>query len=174
MLLRPGRDLVLLEAHMPGLDTFSAAADIRRLRPQAKIALLTRHTDPETLARVRKHHLHGLIYKSDKTEELHYAIRRILGGGFYTPPSSGEPTDLTPLANAAGLSSLTDREMTVLTLYARGYVIKDIANELHVSVKTAETHLNNLRRKLGIPTALSISPAPPCCQACSLAGGWPG
>jgi two-component system nitrate/nitrite response regulator NarL len=180
MLRRPGRDqvlqadsaarvvelcqthspaLVLLETHMPGLDTFSAAADIRRLRPHAKIGLLTRHSDPQTLSRVRKHHLHGLIYKCDPTEELHYAIKRMLGGGFYTPPSA-TPSSLTPQVDD-GLNSLTERENSVLALYAQGLSIKDIANELHISVKTAETHRNNFGRKLGIPTGALYFSRPP-------------
>jgi DNA-binding NarL/FixJ family response regulator len=182
MLRRPGRDqvlqadsaarvvelcqthspaLVLLETMMPGLDTFSAAADIKRLRPHVKIGLLTCHTDAQTLARVRKHHLHGLIYKCDPPEELHYAIKRMLGGGFYVPPSAAPPSLDTPV-NENVLEALTERETSVLTLYAQGLSIKEIANELHISVKTAETHRNNFGRKLGIPTgALYFSRPPP-------------
>jgi DNA-binding NarL/FixJ family response regulator len=192
MLRRPGRDqvlqaasaahvvelcqthspaLVLLETMMPGLDTFSAATDIKRLRPHAKIGLLTRHTDPVTLSRFRRHQLHGLIYKCDPTEELHYAIKRMLGGGFYVPPSA-TPAGLTPQSNDNGLDSLTERETSVLTLYAQGLSIKDIANELHISVKTAETHRNNFGRKLGNMNRCSLflqTPAP-----VARSGLWPG
>jgi DNA-binding NarL/FixJ family response regulator len=151
MLRRPGRDLVLLEALMPGLDTFSAAADIRLARPSAKIGILTHHNSLDLYNRARKARLNGFILKQDRMEELDYAIKRMLGGGFYTPPSAA-PTGLTPQTDDNGLESLTERETSVLTLYAQGLAIKDIANTLHISVKTAETHRNNLRRKLSITT----------------------
>lgn len=109
--------LVLLERMMPGLDSFSAALDMRRSNPVAKIALLTRDKIPEHLFRAREHRLNGLIVKRDTPEELFYAIRTILNGGFYTSPSmSTILRDHTPGQDP--LDALTQREKSVLTLYA--------------------------------------------------------
>lgn len=75
------RDLVLIELFMPGLDTFSAAVAIRRLRPQARIAIFTHHMLPDQLLRARRLRLNGFILKRDGTEELFYAIKTILAEG---------------------------------------------------------------------------------------------
>jgi DNA-binding NarL/FixJ family response regulator len=135
--------LVLLETHMPGLDTFAAAADIHQLRPQAKIAILTRHGHVELFRRARQQRLNGFILKEDSPEELGYAIRTMLRGGFYTPPSMSSEL-LVPCAEADPIESLTPREKSELVLCAQGYTMKEIASVLHISVKTAETHRNNI------------------------------
>lgn len=138
-------DVLLVDVLLPGLDSFSAALDIRRVNPTTKIAMLTRHQIPDQLFRIRRLRLNGLISKYDTTDELFYAIRTILNGGFYTPPSmSTALRDQAPSQDPLGV--LTQREKSVLTLYAQGWSIKEIANELNVSVKTAETHRNNLGR----------------------------
>jgi len=84
----------------------------------------------------------------DPPDELSFAIRRILAGGFYVPIALSlflrdHPDRSSPLDH------LTQRERSVLALYAQGYSIKEIANLLSVSVKTAETH----RNKPGRPCA---------------------
>lgn len=112
--------LVLLETMMPGLDSFSAALDIRRDCPAAKIAILTRYSNPEYMLRVRQHRLNGFILKTDSLDELYYALHTILNGGFYTPPSmSTLLRDQVPGQDL--LSILTQREKSVLTLYAQGW-----------------------------------------------------
>jgi two-component system nitrate/nitrite response regulator NarL len=141
---------------MPGLDSFSAALQIRQLHTNVKIAFLTTHALPDQLVRARRLRLNGFILKKDDSEELFYALRTILGGGFYAPPSMS-----TFLRDQNGdqdpMSGLTQREKSVLTLYAQGKSIKEIAVELDVSVKTAETHRNNLGRKLGHPNRSQIT-----------------
>ncbi len=133
---------------MPGLDSFSAALDIRALRPHTKIALLTNHALPDQLQRARRLRLNGYILKKDGSEELFYAIKTILGGGFYAPPAlSNELRDQTEMGDPLGW--LTQREKSVLALYAQGLSIKEIAGALNVSVKTAETRRNNFGRNLG-------------------------
>ena len=74
---------------------------------------------------------------------MDYAIRTILRGGFYTPPSMS--SELLVNSEAVDpIESLTPREKSELVLCAQGYTMKEIANVLHISVKTAETHRNNI------------------------------
>lgn len=130
------------------MDSFSAALEIRRQHPAVKIAMLTRHCHSDHLLTARRIRLNGFILKTDTSDELFYAIRTIMAGGFYAPPSmSTILRDQAP--NQDPLEMLTQREKSVLTLYAQGLSIKEIASELNISVKTAETHRNNLGRKLG-------------------------
>jgi DNA-binding NarL/FixJ family response regulator len=137
--------LILLETLLPGLDTFSAAEDIRSLRPGAKIGVLTRHNELALLARARRARLNGFVLKTDGFEELNYAIRTMLKGGFYTPPSMSS-TLVDPTVSADPVENLTAREKSVFSLYAQGYGNQAIANTLHISVKTSETHLGSLAR----------------------------
>jgi len=126
------------------------------IRPHAKIAILTRHNHPHLFARARRARLNGFVLKQDSFEELNYAIRTMLRGGFYMPPSmSGAMVE--PSMESDPIECLTPRERSAFALYAQGYVVKDIASCLHVSVKTAETHLNNLRRKLGHPNRAQVT-----------------
>jgi len=90
--------------------------------------------------------------KKDPPEEFSYAIRRIMTGGFYVPISMSLFLRDHP-DHASALDHLTQRERSVLALYAQGYTIKEIAGELNVSVKTAETH----RSKLGHPNRSQIT-----------------
>lgn len=100
------------------------------------------------MLRARRLKLNGFILKQDGTEELFYAIKTIMAGGFYSPPSmSNVLRDTVEITDP--LEKLTQREKSVLTLYAQGLCLKEIATELNISVKTAETHRNNFGRKLG-------------------------
>ena len=144
--------LVLLEAMLPGMDGYATAAGVRQARPAARIAILTHHNDPSLLARARRERLNGFILKRDGFEELSYAIRTILKGGFYLPPSLSSAV-IEPALEPDPVESLTSRERSVFSLYAQGYGNQAIAEALHISAKTAETHVNNLRRKLGQRTA---------------------
>ena len=143
--------LVLLETLMPGLDTFAAAADIRQIRPQTKIAVLTRHNHTDLFRRARRQRLNGFILKEDSCQELDYAIRTVLRGGFYTPPSMSSEL-LIPSEAVDPIESLTPREKSELVLCAQGYTMKEIANVLHISVKTAETQLNKVERSRAADT----------------------
>ena len=141
---------------LPGLDSFSAAVEIRRLQPAARIAILTSHALPDQLLRTRRLRLNGFILKRDASEELFYAIRTILTGGFYSPPSMSTLLR-DQVDHQDPLAGLTQREKSILTLYAQGLSLKEIADELNISVKTAETHRNNLGRKLGHPNRSQIT-----------------
>ena len=132
--------LILLETLLPGLDVYAAAADMRQLRPGAKIGILTRHNQPALLTRARRGRLNGFVLKQDGFEELSYAIRTMLKGGFYTPPSMSSVL-VEPTLEADPMESLTPRERSVFSLYAQGYGNRSIADTLNISVKTSETHL---------------------------------
>jgi len=110
----------------------------------------------------REFRLAGLILKQDGVEEFHYALRTILNGGFYVPPSMSNLL-LDPEQWLDPVQRLTERERAVVGLYAQGRTLPEIAGLLGISVKTAETHRSNLGRKLGHPnrsqlTAFAHSP----------------
>lgn len=148
---------------MPGLDTFAAAADIRQARPGAKIGVLTGRNQPALLSRARRARLNGFILKQDGFEELSYAIRTMLKGGFYTPPSLSSAL-VEPTMDPDPVELLTPRERSTFTLYAQGYVVKEIAGTLNISVKTAETHRSHAEQSRGPDTprmpALWLKPGP--------------
>ena len=138
------------------LPTGASPTVIRRLRPLAKIAVHSSHSYPELLRRTRELRLSGFILKQDGVDEFHYALRTILGGGFYVPPSMSNLL-LDPENRVDPLGRLTERERAVASLYAQGKTLPQIAGLLQISVKTAETHRSNLGRKLGHPNRSQLT-----------------
>lgn len=147
--------LVILDLMMPGEDSFTAAAKIRQMAPHTKVVILTGRAEVDLLLRARELKLHGFVLKGGgvggAVNELTYAIKTVLSGGIYIAPSLSEHL-LDPARTQNSLiNMLTPKERTVLTLLAQGLTMKMAATRMDISVKTAETHRNNLGRKLGHP-----------------------
>ena len=70
--------MVILDLMMPGLDTFSAMHEIRQLRPNTRLMLLTSRSDRSLVARAREYKVNGYVLKNDPPEEMDYAIRSVL------------------------------------------------------------------------------------------------
>jgi DNA-binding NarL/FixJ family response regulator len=146
--------LIILDLMMPGLGSLLAVKEIREIRPDVKIAILTGRTDEDLLLRARKLGVNAYILKGDRPDELRYAIRTILDGGYYLPPSMSAAALGSRGQNLQVISkydSLTHKEKSVLVLMAQGLQMKEVASRMSISVKTAETHRVNMGRKLGNP-----------------------
>lgn len=107
--------MVILDLMMPGLDTFSAVHEIRQLRPTTRMMILTSHSDRSLVARAREYKVNGYVLKSDPPDEMDYAIRSVLRGSFYIPPSLREDLYFNPVPeNPPG--QLTTRKKSVFSL----------------------------------------------------------
>ena len=147
-------DVVILDYSMPVLNGLDATRQIRAEFPQIEILMLTMH-DSETLVRdILAAGAKGYILKSDAGRVLIQAVEALLQHRpFFTPQVS--EMILSGYLRTADASTqeqaplLTGREREVLQLLAEGRSTKEVADELGLSVKTAETHRANLMRKLG-------------------------
>ncbi|WP_323372896.1 response regulator transcription factor [Tumebacillus lacus] len=155
--LRP--DLVLMDLSMPpGENGLSATSRLKEAAPEIEVLVLTMHDDEEYLFRVLQAGASGFILKSAPDQDLIAAIRQVAGGSAYLHPSATKSLIQEFLQrvqkgeDADRYSVLTDREQEILTLIAKGYANKEIAEQLVVSVKTVETHKAKIMEKLQMKT----------------------
>jgi DNA-binding NarL/FixJ family response regulator len=157
--LRP--DLVILDISMPILNGFESAKQIKKLVPSAKLIFLSQHLNPAYLRHALKAGASGYVLKSGATEELQQAIAAVLRGKTYITPSFGEET-LAGLWNRTGevseeTADLTDRQREILQLVVQGKANKEIADILHLSIKTIEFHRARIMAKMGVHTVAELT-----------------
>lgn len=152
-------DVVLLDVHLPsgtGADVLVAVGD---RAPRTRWLALSISDSPEDVVTVIRAGAHGYLTKSVSAEGLVDAVHRVAeGDAVFSPRLAGFVLDSfradTSPHHAAGpeadpdLDSLTPREVDVLTLIARGYTYREAAGELFVSVRTIESHVSAVLRKL--------------------------
>ena len=155
-------DLIILDVSMPELNGIEAARRIHAECPATRIIALSMHADRRFVIEMLKAGASGYLLKDVIFEELHKAIETILSGQNYL---SQKIANLVVQDYATGGSAeapspqtlLSDREREVLQLVAEGRTTKQIALKLHVSVKTIETHRQNLMRKLKIDSVAELT-----------------
>ncbi|MFZ7944655.1 MULTISPECIES: response regulator [Bacillaceae] len=151
-------DVVVMDLSMPhGKDGLSATTELKKLKPKINILILTMHDDEEYLFRAIQGGASGCILKSAPHDELMAAIESVAAGDAYLHPSAQKRLMEEYLGSLKQDGSdtynlLSDREKEVLTLIAKGYSNKEIAEQLVISVKTVETHKGNLMEKLQMKT----------------------
>jgi two-component system response regulator NreC len=151
-------NVVVMDLSMPhGKDGLSATSELKKLMPEVNILILTMHDDEEYLFRAVKAGASGCILKSAPHDELMSAIESVALGDAYLHPAATkrlmeEYLASTKHGNNDTFNLLSDREKEVLTLVAKGYANKEIAEQLIISVKTVETHKGNLMEKLQMKT----------------------
>lgn len=155
--LRP--TVVLMDLSMPhGKDGLSATMEIKKRWPEIQILILTMHDDEEYLFRVIHAGASGCILKSALHNELIHAIKVVAEGSAYLYPTATKKLmedyldRLQKGVDGDTLSLLSDREKEVLTLIAKGFSNKEIAEKLIISVKTVENHKARIMAKLKIKT----------------------
>jgi DNA-binding NarL/FixJ family response regulator len=145
-------DVVLLDVHRPDGGGQGVIAAVAPERPGVHFLALSVSDAPEDVIAVIRAGARGYVTKSISGEELTDAVRRIAeGDAVFSPRLAGFVLDAfrtDELGSDAELDRLTAREREVLQLIARGYRYKEIAARLHLSVKTIESHVSAVLRKL--------------------------
>jgi DNA-binding NarL/FixJ family response regulator len=154
-------DVVILDISMPLLNGFEAALQIKKSRPQVKLIFLSQHLNPAYLRQALKLGASGYVLKSGATAELQQAIREVLRGRTYITPAFGQNV-IDGLWSRSGevnnqAEELTDRQREILKLIIDGKGNKQIADVLHVSVKTVEFHRARLMGRLGVRSVAELT-----------------
>jgi DNA-binding NarL/FixJ family response regulator len=149
--LRP--DVVLVDVHMPGGGGITVVSNVLETNPDTKFLALSVSDEPEDVIGMIRAGARGYVTKSIAPDELSAAIVRVSGGdAVFSPSLAGFVLDAfarsVPVQDDPELDSLTPREQEVLRQIARGYAYKQIATRLSISVKTVETHVSSVLRKL--------------------------
>jgi len=155
--LRP--DIVILDFSMPRLNGLDAAKEIRRVSPRSRMILLTVHREEEYVLESINAGIKGFVLKSEAATVIGEAIQEVTRGNAYLSPSiariavdsyvgkceAGPPVDV-----------LSPRELQVVQLIAEGNTTREIAAQLKLTVKTAESYRTALMGKLDIHETASL------------------
>ncbi|MBI4467850.1 MAG: response regulator transcription factor [Acidobacteria bacterium] len=147
-------DVALIDIAMPGLNGLDMVARSVREFPQVRIIMLSMHSSEEYVWQALRSGASGYLLKGAATEELELAIRSVHRGETYLSPAVSKHVVAEYIQRTGGETGLptelTSRQREILQLIAEGHTTKDIAQILHVSVKTVETHRAQLMERLDI------------------------
>jgi DNA-binding NarL/FixJ family response regulator len=156
-------DVVLLDVHMPEGGGRAVMEALRRGNPAVKFLALSVSDAAEDVIGLIRAGARGYVTKTISPEQLADAVRRVAeDDAVFSPRLAGFVLDAfasrpdVPVADPE-LDQLTNREREVLRLLARGYAYKEIAKELYISIKTVETHVSNVLRKLQMSNRYELS-----------------
>jgi DNA-binding NarL/FixJ family response regulator len=156
-------DVVLLDVHMPEGGGRAVLEAVRRTHPQVRFLALSVSDAAEDVIGLVRAGARGYVTKTISATDLANAVRRVAeGDAVFSPRLAGFVLDAftqnpqQPVADPE-LDLLTNREREVLRLLARGYAYKEIASELFISIKTVETHVSSVLRKLQMSNRYELS-----------------
>jgi DNA-binding NarL/FixJ family response regulator len=157
--LRP--DIAIVDISLPGRDGLELLKMIRVKEPQMPVLILSMHGETTYAERALRAGANGYIMKQEATDKVLVAIRRILNREIYVSDQIANRM-LRHLAGAhdsdvrSPLDGLSDRELEVFRRMGEGQSTRQIAEELHLSVKTIETHQARLKEKLSLRTSREL------------------
>jgi DNA-binding NarL/FixJ family response regulator len=157
--LRHGNvDLLLLDMSMPGISGEDLIARIHTHYPQLPILVLSMHNEVQIAQRALRSGASGYLTKDRDPEALLTAIRRVATGGRYIDAGLAEQIAFAAsgLGPYAQHDTLTDRELQVMRLLARGFRVSRTAKELSISHKTVSTHKARMMEKMGFTSMSEI------------------
>ena len=156
-------DFVLLDISMPKLNGISVIKEIKRMYPDIIVLALTIHESDEFVLQAFDAGANGYCAKDSSLEEFKVAVQTVLEGKTYISPQvadkvmTGYLESSKKLKDKTDWDSITQRQKEVLKLVAEGYKNKEIAEMLHISVKTVEKHRANIMKKLDLHSASELT-----------------
>lgn len=158
--------LVILDLHLGGRDGDRTVALMRRLCPASAILVFSMNPEELFAERALADGADGYLMKTDGFEALHQAVRQILFGGKYlsermrrrlgAEAATGRPAVAGAKPAGAGVPALTARELQIFQRIGEGRGTAEIADELGLSAKTISAHRENVKKKIGAPTAAEL------------------
>jgi len=159
LLRKDGWDLVLLDIAMPGRGGMDTLKALKQEKPALPVLILSIYPEEQYAVRALRAGASGYLTKESAPEELISAIRKVSRGGKYVSASLAEK-----LVSELGIDTerpvhekLSDREYQVMLMIASGKTVKEIADELSLSVKTISTHRTRALAKMGMKNNAEIT-----------------
>ena len=151
-------DVILLDVVMPEQSGLEAIPTLLHEHPEVKILVLSMQDDPQYVREAFAAGASGYVLKEAADTEVVAAVREVAAGGRYVNPELGARLVAADAeaAKRADEDPLSDREREVLRLLALGHTNQEIAKQLYISVRTAETHRAHIMQKLRLQTRADL------------------
>jgi DNA-binding NarL/FixJ family response regulator len=148
-------DIMILDISLTGPDGLELLKNIRATNPDLPVLILSMHDEAIYAERALRARANGYIMKQEATEKVLIAVRRILNGDVYLSERMSNKmlqqyVGGAPSMIQSRIASLSDRELEVFRMIGEGRATREIADELHLSVKTVETYQAHIKEKLGL------------------------
>jgi two-component system response regulator NreC len=151
-------DVILLDVVMPDRSGLDVLPQLLHEQPETKVLVLSMQDDPQYVRQAFASGASGYVLKEAADTEVVAAIREVAKGGRYVHPELGARLVVaeTEAARRAEEDPLSDREREVLRLLALGHTNQEIAKQLYISVRTAETHRAHIMQKLRLSSRAEL------------------
>jgi DNA-binding NarL/FixJ family response regulator len=153
-------DIVVLDISLNGPDGLDLLKHLRARHPKLPVLMLSMHDESIYAERTLRAGANGYIMKQEATEKVLIALRRILSNEIYVSDRiannmlrhyvRGEGAQSSPV------TELSDRELEIFRLIGQGHATRQIANELHLSIKTVESYQAHIKEKLSLHSAREL------------------
>lgn len=151
-------DLAIVDLSMPGMSGLELTRRIKLEFPSVAVLILTMHSEEQYAIRVLQAGANGYVTKDSAAAELVAAVRKVAAGGVFLSAHLAEcmVQQLNGQRPAPDLQLLTNRELEILQRLVSGQRPVDIANELHLSIKTVSTHKTRIQEKLNLDSTAAL------------------
>jgi DNA-binding NarL/FixJ family response regulator len=154
-------DLVVTDISLKGNSGIELIKSLHTIFPDIQTLVLSMHEESLYAERALRAGARGYVMKQEASESVLTAIEAVLGGGIYLsePMNSALIRKLVggaPPATVSPISILSDRELEIFQLIGRGVGTRQISDELHLGIKTVESHRANIKKKLGLKSAPAL------------------
>ena len=155
-------DLMILDLRLKRGDALDLIKTLRVEHPEMKVLVFSQYDELIFAERTLRAGALGYVMKENATEELLRAIQKVLAGDIYVSERLAatfvhRSLERKPSVSGTGIERLSDRELQVFQLIGASYSTREIADEFHLSVKTIETHRENIKSKLGLENATELN-----------------
>jgi len=154
-------DILIVDVSLDGPDGVELLKTIRSRDSKLPVLILSMHDESLYAERALRAGANGYIMKQEATERVLIAIRQILGGEVYVSDRMAQKMmqqfiRRSGVTKRSGMDELTDRELEVFRLIGQGHGTRQIAEELHLSVKTVESYYAHIKEKLSLKNAREL------------------
>lgn len=154
-------DVALLDISMPGMNGIELTKMMLAEQPKLLILMLSMHDESLYALRALRAGAKGYVMKAEAVDHVVVALRKVIDGGLFLSAKLNEQLIFKAIHADKGdivspVDKLSDRELEVLQLIGKGLGTKGMANSLHLSVKTIETHRAHIKEKLGFKDAAEL------------------
>src|SRR6202521_2481153 len=154
-------DVLIVDISLTGPDGLDLLKNIRITHPTLPVLILSMHDESIYAERALRAGANGYIMKQEATEKVLVAVRRILKGGIYVSDRIANKMLKHYITGSGSLKSssisdLSDRELEVFRLIGEGHGTRQIAEQLHLSVKTVESYQAHIKDKLSLRSAREL------------------